>query len=154
MLTIAHLVKVHHDLWPWMTFKGQLKVTTVKIANIFLMVRDKHLVTMKHLWEVYIGLSESINKFNSGWPWLRHLKVTKVKIKRGVLTVASRPILSIDKMFTIAHLVKLRHDLWPWVTFRAHLKVTKRAVHPSNSWASCCLKQYSGPVCDHPYFWT
>ncbi len=49
-----------------MTFKGHLKVTTVKIANIFLMVRDKHLVTMKHLWEVYIGLSESINKFDPG----------------------------------------------------------------------------------------
>jgi len=42
-----------------MTFMGQVKVTTVKIANIFLMVRDKHVVTMKHLhlWEVDIGLS-------------------------------------------------------------------------------------------------
>ncbi len=45
-----------------MTFKGHLKVTNVKIANIFLMVRDKHMVTMKHLWEVDIGLSESKTK--------------------------------------------------------------------------------------------
>jgi len=45
-----------------MTFMGHLKVTNVKIADIFLMVRDKHVVTMKHLWEVDIGLSESIKK--------------------------------------------------------------------------------------------
>ncbi len=42
-----------------MTFRGHLKVTNVKIANIFLLVRYKHVVTMKHL-EVDIGLSESI----------------------------------------------------------------------------------------------
>ena len=46
-----------------MTFRGHLKVTNVKIANIFMMV---HVVTMKHLWEVDIGLSESINKFDPG----------------------------------------------------------------------------------------
>ena len=49
-----------------MTFRGHLKVTTVKIANIFLMVRDKHVDTKKHLWEVDIGLSESVNKFDPG----------------------------------------------------------------------------------------
>ncbi len=37
-----------------MTFRGHLKVTSVKIANIFLMVRDKYVVTMEHLWEVDI----------------------------------------------------------------------------------------------------
>jgi len=37
--------------------------------------------------------------------------VTKVKIERGVITVAPRPLVSIDKTSTIAHLVKLRHDL-------------------------------------------
>ncbi len=36
-----------------------MKGTNVKIANIFLLVRDKHVVT-KHLWEVDIGLSESL----------------------------------------------------------------------------------------------
>jgi len=45
---------------------GHLKVTNVKIANIFLMVRDKHVVTMKHVWEVDIGLSESVKKFDPG----------------------------------------------------------------------------------------
>ena len=124
MFSIAHLVKVHHDLWPWMTSRGHVKVTNVKIANIFLMVRAKHVVTMKHLWEVDIELSESVTKFDPGWPWRRHFKVTKVKIERGVITVAPRPLVSIDKTFTIAHLVKVRHDLWPWVTFRGHLKVT------------------------------
>ena len=54
------------------------------------------------------------------------------------------------KMFTIAHLVKVRHDLWPWMTFRGHLKVTKRAVHPSNSWASCLLFAH---VCSTLMLW-
>ncbi len=141
MFTIAHLVKVHHDLWPWMTFRGHLKVMNVKIANIFLLVRDKDVVTMKHLWEVDIGLSESITKFDPGWPWRRYFKVTKVKIESGVLTFAPRPMLwcLLTKMFTISHLLEVRHDLWPWVTLMGHLKVTKRAVHPSNCWASCSL---------------
>jgi len=32
----------------------------MKIANIFLMVRDKHVVTIKHLREVDVGLSDSV----------------------------------------------------------------------------------------------
>ena len=47
-----------------MTFRGHLKGTNVKIANIFLLVLDKHVVTMKHLWEVDIELSESAKKLN------------------------------------------------------------------------------------------
>ncbi len=43
-------------------------VMKVKIAYIFLMVQDKHVVTMKHYWEVDIGHSESANKFDLGWP--------------------------------------------------------------------------------------
>ncbi len=43
-----------------MTFRGHLKVTSVKIAKIFVMVPDKHVVTMKHIWEVDIGLSEPV----------------------------------------------------------------------------------------------
>ena len=39
MFTIAQLIKVHLDLWPWLTFKGYFKVTNVKIAYIFLMLR-------------------------------------------------------------------------------------------------------------------
>ncbi len=140
MFTIAHLVKVQHDLWPWMSFRGHLKVTTVKIANILLMVRDKYVVILKHLWEVDIGLSESIKKFDPGWPRRRHLKVTKVKIERGVLTVAPRPMVSIDKK--VHHCPRGKRASWPLILSNlsplyVHLKVTKRAVHPSNSWASC-----------------
>ena len=82
MSTIAHLVKLHHDPWPWMTFRGHFKVTNVKIPYIFFMVWDKHVVTMKHYWEVDICLSESANKFDLGWPWRGHFKVTKVKMAR------------------------------------------------------------------------
>ena len=52
------LIKEHLDPRPRMTFRGHFKVTNVKIANIFLMVQDKHVVTMKHCWEVDIGLSD------------------------------------------------------------------------------------------------
>ena len=38
---------------------GHLKVTNVKVAYIVFMVQDKHMVTMKHYWEVDIGLLES-----------------------------------------------------------------------------------------------
>ncbi len=38
---------------------GHFKATNVKIAYIFLMVRDKHVVIVKHYWEVDIRLSES-----------------------------------------------------------------------------------------------
>ncbi len=49
-----------------MTSRGHLKVTNAKVANIVFMVQDKHVVTMKHLWEVDIGLSESVKKFDAG----------------------------------------------------------------------------------------
>ena len=49
-----------------MTFRGHLKVTNVKIAYIVLTVRDRHMVTMKHYWEVDIGLLESAKKFDLG----------------------------------------------------------------------------------------
>ncbi len=38
---------------------SHLKVTNVKVAYIVFMVQDKHMVTMKHYWEVDIGLLES-----------------------------------------------------------------------------------------------
>ena len=38
---------------------GHFKVANVKITYIVLMLREKHVVTMKHYWEVDIGLSES-----------------------------------------------------------------------------------------------
>ena len=47
-------------------------------------------------------------------------------------------------MFTVVHLVIVRHDPWPSMTFRGHLKAMKRAVHSSNSWASC---QAGADVC-------
>ena len=40
MFPIAQLIKVHLDLWPWLTFRGHFKVKNVKVAYIFLMVRD------------------------------------------------------------------------------------------------------------------
>ena len=80
MFSIAQLIKVHLDLWPWLTFWGHFKVTNVKIAYIFFMVRDKHMLTMKHYWEVDIELSESANKFDLGWPWRGYFKVKKVKV--------------------------------------------------------------------------
>jgi hypothetical protein len=45
----------------------------MKIAYIFLMERDKNVVTIKHCWEVDIGLSESAKK---------NFKVTKVKTEK------------------------------------------------------------------------
>ena len=45
---------------------GHFKVTNVKIAYIFLTVQDKHMVAMKQYWDVDIGLSESVNKFDPG----------------------------------------------------------------------------------------
>ena len=54
-----------------------------------------------------------------------------MKIERGVLTVAPRPMVPVDKMFTVADLVKLRHDLylleWPLAVI---LNVTKKGVPP------------------------
>ncbi len=41
---------------------GHLKVMNVKVAYIVFMVQDKHMVTMKHYWEVDIGLLESAKK--------------------------------------------------------------------------------------------
>ena len=85
MFTVARLVKVHHYLY-W----RHLKVTNVKIAYAFLTVRDRHMVTMKHYWEVDIGLSESAKNR----PWMTF---SKVQIERSILTVAPRPKASIDK---------------------------------------------------------
>ncbi len=68
----------------------------MKIAYSFLMVLDKHAVTMKHYREVDIARSESAKM----WPWVtlkRSLKVTKVKLARIVLTVAPRPRVPTDK---------------------------------------------------------
>ncbi len=62
MFSVAQLIKVHLDLWPRLTFRGHFKVTNVKIAYIFLMVRDKHVVIMKHYWKVDIWLSDSVTR--------------------------------------------------------------------------------------------
>jgi len=116
----------------------------LKIANIFLMVRDKHVVTMKHLREVDVGLSNSVKNLTPCD--LDGIISRSRKWKSGVASksLLLGPRCLLTKMFNIAHLVKLRHDLWPWTTFRGRLKVRKRAVHPSNSWASCYLLFTSG----------
>ncbi len=41
-----------------MTLTGHFKVTNVKIAYVFMVVRDMHVVTMKHYWKIDMGLSE------------------------------------------------------------------------------------------------
>ena len=65
-------MKVPLDLWPWLTFRGRpnCKTTNVKIAYSFLTERDKYVVTMKHYWEVDIGLSESLNDLEEVIPML------------------------------------------------------------------------------------
>ena len=70
---------------------------SVTIVNCCRKVRDRHMVTMKHLRQDDIGISESAINFDRGWPWRGHFKVTKVKMVRIVLTVAPRPRVPIDK---------------------------------------------------------
>ena len=72
-----------------MTFWGLLKVTNVKVTNIFSMVRGKHGVIMKHLWEVDTGLSESAKNLTLG------------DLKEGISSCLAR------KMFIIAQLTKV-----------------------------------------------
>ena len=57
---------------------------SVTFVNCGQTVRDRPMVTMRDYWEVDISLSESANKFDLGWPWRGHFKVTKVKIACGV----------------------------------------------------------------------
>ena len=49
------------------------------------------MITMKHYWEVAIGLSKSANKIDLGWMTLEGHHVTKMKIEHSILTVAPRP---------------------------------------------------------------
>ena len=123
--TVAHLVEVHHDLWPWRIFRGHLKVTNVEIANILLSVWDRHVVTntMKHYLEVDIGLSESANKFDLGlhwrvisrsWKWKLH-----VATHRWEMDHACHWTRNLIQWFDSKKI-----DLAPWVG------------HPSNRWAS------------------
>ena len=83
---------------------------------------EMHMVTMKHYWEVDIGLSESAKKFDLGWPWRGHFKVTKVKMARIISTVAPRPGVPIDKY--VHHCPTNKSAPWPWLTFSGHFKVT------------------------------
>jgi len=72
-------------------------------------VRD----SMKQLFEVYIGLSESAIKFDLKWPWRNHFKVMKMKMTRSILMVAPRPRVSIDKNVHYCPII-LTFDLdWP-----------------------------------------
>ena len=114
------------------------------------MVRDKHVVTMKHYWEVDIGLSESAKNltlddlqidwfgamsrpsqqqlgflFSIGIRGLHEPKVNNSKRQRlldlGPWTV------SIDK--NVRHCPLSKSASWPLGVI---FKVKKRAVHPSN----------------------
>ena len=56
-----------------MTFRGNFKVTNVKIAYIFLMVQNRHMVAMKLLWDPQTNSTlDDLGGF--------YFKVTKVKI--------------------------------------------------------------------------
>jgi len=90
---------------------------------------------MKNYWEVDIGLSE----FDLGWPWRGHFKVTKVTMACIVLTVAPRPRVPLNKMFTIAQLIKVHVDLWPWLTFRGHSRSRMWKSHISSWWCEISI---------------
>ena len=85
-------------------------------------------VTMKHYWKVDIGLSESANKFDLGWPWRWHFKVMKLKMSRIVLTVAPRPSVPKDK--SVCHCPVNKSAPWPLVLkdFRVNFKVTNAKI--------------------------
>jgi hypothetical protein len=88
------------------------------------------------IWEIDIGLSESAIKYDIWLSWRvrvkGHFKVTKVKTVRIVLTVALGPGCVFTKIFTIAQLIKVYIDIWPWLTFRGHLKVTNVKIYNIN----------------------
>ncbi len=123
MFTIAQLIKVHLDLWSWLIFRGQFKVTNVKIAYIFLCARLAYgyYEILLGSWyrpfrigkkfDLWYDLEEVISRSRK-WKW-------PVPSKRLLLGPGCRQ----TKLFTIADLVKVRHDLWPWMTFWGHLKV-------------------------------
>jgi len=67
------------------------------------------MVVMKLLWEVDIGFSASTHKLT-----LDYLEEVKV---------APKPQLPTDKMSTVANVLKVYHDLRPWMTFRGQMKV-------------------------------
>ncbi len=131
MLPIAQLIQVHLDLWPWLTYSANLKVTNEKMAYIFLMVQDEHVVTMKHYWEFDIWLSESAHIFHLRWPWQGYFKATKVKIA---------PIAIGERWIQACHQTSIFiWSPWPWqrliwrhesaIPATAGLLVTSRVPH-------------------------
>ena len=137
MSAMDQLIKVHLDLWPWLTFWGHFKYMNVKIAYIFLMVRDRHVVAMKHYWEFDIWLSESAHIFYIGWPWQGYFKAMKVKIAIGVSSMRDRSKLAIGRLVVYVHLVTMTV---------AKIDLAPRVGHPSNSWASC-LSENGNATC-------
>ena len=61
MFTVADLVNVHPDLWPWMTLTGVFKVNELKIVCGVLAVRDGSMryrpaiprVRYPHIWHIH-----------------------------------------------------------------------------------------------------
>ena len=124
MFGIAQLIKVHLDLWPWLTFRGHFKATNVKIAYIVFMVRDKHNGYYETLLGSRdIGRSESAKKLT-----LDDLEEVISRSRRLKWPVSSKRLLLgpgclWTKMFGIAQLIKVHLDLWPWFTFTGHFKI-------------------------------
>ena len=67
------------------------------IGSSFKTVRYRHMVTMKHYWEVDVGLSESAMTFDLGCPLRGFFQVTKVTVAHIISTVAPRPGVPIHK---------------------------------------------------------
>ncbi len=118
MFTFAQLINVHLDLWPWLTFRGHVTITNVKIAYIFLMVREEQMVTMKHYWEVDRYRTFRIRK--TIWPRMtltgsfQGHESEKWLVSSKLLLVGPGCLLT--KMFIIAKLIKVYLDLgldWP-----------------------------------------
>ena len=79
------------------------------------MLRAKHVVSMKHCWEVDIRLSKSAKHLTLD-DLEEVISMSQLKMARIVFTPTPR--VPVYKMFAVDHLVHVHHDLWPWMTLQ------------------------------------
>jgi hypothetical protein len=117
-------------------------LSSVTFVNCGQTVWDRPMVTMRHYWEVDIGLSESANKFDLGWPWRGHFKVMKVKMARIVWTVDRWPRVPIDKKCSPCPASKSAP--WPLTlidlqgSFQGHVCENRTWRLPGERWIHAC----------------